>query len=68
MPAELEQDPRPRRKVGANALGGAVAAIVAWGAAAFAGTDVPPGVEGAVATVVGFIVAYFVPERQWGQR
>lgn len=42
----------PDRKI----VAAAVAAILVWIAQAFAGVDVPPGVESAVAVVVAYLV------------
>ena len=42
----------PDRKI----VAAAVAAIIVWLLQALAGLDVPPGIEGAVAVVVGYLV------------
>lgn len=52
----------PNRKVVAGALGGALATIVVW-AASLGGVAVPPEVSAALATILGTLVAYIVPER-----
>ena len=57
---------QPVRKVGAYALGGSVASIAMGCLAIFypeAFDRVPPGFEGGVATMVGFVLAYFIRER-----
>lgn len=43
---------RPDRKI----VAAAVAAIVVWLLQAFFAVDVPPGIEGAVAVIVGYLV------------
>lgn len=58
-----QPSPAPTRKVTAAALGAALATIAVWAAHAFAGVDVPPGVEGALAVVLGFVCGYLVRER-----
>ena len=50
----------PDRKVGAGALAGALAIILIWVISLF-GVEVPGAVGAAIATVFGFITAYFVP-------
>lgn len=42
----------PDRKIAAAAI----AAVLAWLLQAFAGIDMPPGVEAAVAVIVGYLV------------
>lgn len=56
-------NPHGNRKVTAGSVGGAIAAITAWGLAEFAGLDVPPGIEAALATLVVGALVYFTPER-----
>lgn len=43
---------RPNPKV----VAGAIATLLAWGFQAVAGIDVPPGIEGAFAVVVAYLV------------
>lgn len=50
----------PRRKVAAAGLGGASAVLIVWVVGLF-GVELPPEVAGAITTIVGFLVAYFVP-------
>ena len=54
--------PYPTQKVTAGTLAAAVVAIAAWVAGLF-DVEVPAGVEGALVTLLGFIAAYFVPDR-----
>lgn len=53
----------PSRKVTAMGLGGAVAAVISWVLQVTFSLDVPPGVESAFATIVGFATGYLVRER-----
>ena len=55
---------QPTRKVTASTLGGAAAAIFAWLLSELAGVNMPPGIEAAVATIVGAVLGYFVPEAE----
>ena len=48
----MEADWKPETKVAAAAL----AAIVVWVVQLVAGVDVPPGIEGAVAVLVAYLV------------
>lgn len=57
-----QPNPWPTNKVTAGTLAAAVVAIGAWVASMF-GVDIPAGVEGAMVTLLGFIAAYFVPDR-----
>ena len=50
----------PDRKVGAGTLAGALAVILIW-VLSLAGAEVPGAVGAAIATVFGFLTAYFVP-------
>lgn len=52
---------RPTRKVGAGALGGALATIVVW-AVSLAGVDVPGTVGAAIGVVFTFGTSFLVPE------
>ena len=54
----------PTRKVGAGALGGALATVAVWLMAEIGDADVSAGVEGALAVIGGFILSYLVPERE----
>lgn len=53
----------PTRKVTAATLGAAAATLVVYALTAFAGADVPPGVEGALATLLAMAAGYVVRER-----
>lgn len=53
---------KPATKVTAAGVSGAIAAIVAWLLAEFAGVDMPAGVEAAFATVFAFVVGYMVED------
>lgn len=54
--------PKPTRKVTAGVVGAAVGTLIV-GAATWLGAPQPPvGFEGAIATVVGFVVAYMTHE------
>jgi putative flippase GtrA len=65
MRAYVEQpDANPTRKVGAGAIGGAIAAIVAWVLNVVAEVDIPPEVAIAASTVFSFILSYFVRDRE----
>ncbi len=67
MPDLVDQpSPAPTRKVTAAGLGAAAATLVVWALTAFAGADVPPGVEGALATVLALLAGYVVRERDAG--
>lgn len=52
----------PDRKVVAGALAGALATIIVW-AASLGGVSVPPEVAAALATILGLVAAYLIPER-----
>jgi len=54
------------RKVTAGSIGGAIAAIAAWGLAEFFSLDVPPGIEAALATIIIGALVYFTPEKSNG--
>ena len=63
MPRLVTQPtPQPTRKVSASALGGALATVLVLAAQAWAGLDVPPGMEGALAVLLGFAAGYLVRE------
>lgn len=53
----------PNTKVAAGGLAGGISTLIVWGLGA-AGVEVPPEVAAALATLVAFGVAYFVPERK----
>lgn len=52
---------KPKRKVNAGVLGGALGIIVSWVLTA-RGVDVPALVGGAFSTVLGGLLAFLVPE------
>jgi hypothetical protein len=52
----------PTNKVSAAALGGALAAILAWLIQEFTSVNVPPGTEAAFATLIAVGLAYWVRE------
>lgn len=54
----------PTRKVGAGAIGGAIAAIVAWVLNAVFGVEIPPEIAISAATLFSFVLSYFVRERE----
>jgi hypothetical protein len=63
MPALYTQpSPNPTRKVTAGALGGALAAIVAWAVQAFGDVVLPPGIEAAIAVVFSFLCSYITQD------
>lgn len=49
----------PRKKVLAGGVGGSLATVIVWGAHTFAGIDVTPEAAGSLATLFGFVLAYF---------
>jgi hypothetical protein len=51
-----------KRKVKAGVLGGAIATLFVLTVSWLTGSQAPPGFEGALATVVGGGLAWFVPE------
>lgn len=53
----------PTRKVAASTLGAAVATLAVLAAQTWAGVEIPPGFEGALAVVLGFLAGYVVRER-----
>lgn len=53
----------PTRKSRADVVGGALATIIAYLIYHFHGTQLPPGVEGALATIAGFLLSYLVRDR-----
>lgn len=54
----------PTRKVSAQAIGAALATLAAYGVWLKTGHQMPPGVEGALATLLGLALGYFVRDRQ----
>lgn len=52
----------PTRKVTASAVGAAIATLIVWGISAATGADIPPGAEGSLAVLLGFLAGYFVRE------
>ena len=63
MPYRNQETAVPTAKVTVGALGGSLAAILAWMLAELWQIDMPPGTEGAFATLLAFALAYIVPER-----
>lgn len=55
------QEVKPTPKVGGGVLAGALAVILVW-VLSLLGVEVPGAVGAAIATVLGFAVAWFVPE------
>lgn len=64
MPHRNQPTAAPTTKVTVGALGGSLAAIMAWLLAEIWMVNMPPGTEGAFATLLAFLLAYIVPERQ----
>lgn len=52
----------PTRKVTAAALGAGVATVIVGVATWLGAPDPPVGLEGGIATVIGFLAAYFTNE------
>lgn len=57
-PAPASWAPHP--KVAIGGIAAATATILVW-FASLAHVDMPPEVAGAITTVIGFVVGYFVP-------
>jgi len=55
------QEVKPKPKVAGGVLAGALSVIIVW-VASLAGVEVPGAVGAAIATVIGFLVAWIVPE------
>ena len=55
------KEAKPKPKVAGGVLAGAITVILVWVLSLF-GVETPGAVGAALATVVGFIVAWFVPE------
>ena len=53
----------PSRKVGSGGIGGAISVIAVWALKEYGETVIEPEIAAAIATVVTFVVAYFVKER-----
>ncbi len=53
----------PSRKVGSGGIGGAISVIAVWALNEYANADIDAEIGAAIATVVTFVVAYFVKER-----
>jgi len=58
-----QPDAAPTRKVAAGGVAGALAAVLAWAAQAFAGVTLPPGMEGAFVVIISFAIAYFTRDK-----
>lgn len=58
----MNDDVKPTPKVTAGVLGAAVATLVIGVAVWLGAPDPPIGLEGAIATVVGFVAAYIKRE------
>jgi hypothetical protein len=58
-----QQSVAPTRKVGAQAIGASLATLAAYGVWLKTGHQMPPGVEGAMATMFGLALGYFVKDR-----
>lgn len=56
--SEIEPGRTPSRKVAAGAVGGAAATVVVILLQWLVGTEVPVGLEGALATLLGFAAGY----------
>ena len=52
----------PSTKVTTAALAGALTAVVVWAVEAAATIDIPDRIETSAVVVVGFVLAYLVPE------
>ena len=53
----------PDRKVNVGAINGAIMAIIAWAIGEFAGVNIPAEIAIAGSTVIGFILAYIIPNK-----
>lgn len=63
MPLRTQETKVPTNKVTAGGLGGAVATLIVFVATQL-GVEVTPEAGGALATLVGFVFAYFVRDRE----
>lgn len=52
---------KPRQKVAAAGVSGAIATLVIYGFS-LAGVEITPEVAAAIATLVSFVGGYFIPE------
>ena len=52
---------RPTQKVSAGALAGAISVVLVWVLSLF-GVEVPGAVGAAIATIIGFVAAWFMTE------
>jgi len=59
------QEAKPKPKVAAGTLAGALTVMAVWIASLF-GAEIPGFVAAAMVTILGFIVAWFVPESSDG--
>lgn len=59
----MEPSKMPTRKVGASALAGALSVLMMW-LLALAGVSIPAEVASAITTILSFVVAYFVRDKQ----
>jgi len=55
------QEVKPKPKVTGGVLAGALSVILVW-VLSLMGVEVPGAVGAAIATVIGFVVAWLVPE------
>lgn len=53
---------RPKAKVMAGGIGGALSAVAIWVLRVYGGLELPPDVAAALATIFAFAVAYLVPD------
>lgn len=53
----------PDRKVQVGAINGAIMAIIAWIVGEFTSVQIPPEIAVAGSTIIGFVLAYFVPNK-----
>lgn len=54
----------PSRKVNLGLAAGAIMTVVAWASDAFAGVKIPAEVALAGATIIVFVLQYFVPDKE----
>lgn len=54
----------PNRKVTVGLVSGAIMTIVAWSSKAYAGVEIPAEVALAGATVINFVLQYFIPDSE----
>ena len=53
----------PTRKVASQTLGAAAATLAVLAAQTWGGVEIPPGFEGALAVILGFLCGYVTRER-----